>query len=55
MSQKFETTCKSCGSKNVEMELDLDYVFDDEDEHLDYTGRILITCRDCGEYDLVGG
>lgn len=54
--QKFKTTCMNCGSDNCEITYDVkedyDYVWDGEDEYLDFVGLedngLTFSCLDCG-------
>lgn len=46
MDNKFTIICNSCGSKNVSIQQEFDY---DYDENLFPTGSYHLECNDCGE------
>lgn len=51
--ENFYMICLKCGTKNIAIEADTDYVFDGESETLEYTGYINICCKDCGNTERV--
>lgn len=51
--KNFKITCEKCGSENVEIKLDSDYVYNGEYEVLELNGDIELYCKFCGNYEII--